>query len=134
MGLYTALHHLLCSDDDVAALVGPRIYQQRRPQFDGRSQLLIVEITAAGGHHQAGADGLVEARVQIEAWSTSVGEARQIRDAVRDCVDGYAGTVNAVEIVRVFVENRLLNVHISKGGGDEATYQGILDAVVWHRE
>jgi len=136
MTLYEALHDWLCQQEAVTALIGQRVYQQQRPQRQTKACLVITEITAAGGHHQTGSDSLIDARVQLDAWSTSVGECRQIRDAVRQAIAGLSGEIAdpAVTVERVFVENRILDAHRTAGGGEEVWYQGSLDTRILYRE
>lgn len=122
------------------ALAGGRIYQDSLPQsVTGRPAIVVQEVSGASGHHQAGADGIVEARVQVDVWARDKDHAADLREALRLLLDGYPrGTIGAdgedLAVEGIHLENRMMEKHEPEDAGDSPEFQAISDFIVWHRE
>jgi len=116
-----------------------RVYQDSLDQHTKLPAVVIRDPDEAGGHHQQAADGLVEARIQVDAWAATKPEASQIQKALRELLDGYPrGTLGAdgetIEVEGIHLENRYLREHAGDEGDDASEFQAILDLTVWYRE
>jgi len=96
-----ALQTILRADVDVAALVGTRVYA-----FPLRQNPVLPDITyqRVSGPRDA-VLGVGKPRYQFTAWSDSYGEAREVAQAVDDCLQRYKGTSEGVLIISAIVVN-----------------------------
>lgn len=118
---------------------GARVFQDELDQGTPRPAILIIDPDETGGHHQTGADGLVEARLQVEAWSYSKPEAAEVRNALRELLDGFPrGELGAdgrtIDVEGIHLENRYLQEEPPDDGSDRPEFRGILDLKIWYRE
>jgi hypothetical protein len=96
-----ALKTILRADVDVAALVGTRVYA-----FPLRQTPVLPDLTyqRVSGPRDA-LLGIAKPRYQFTAWSESYGEARDVAQAVDDCLQRYKGTSEGVLIIQATVVN-----------------------------
>lgn len=120
---------------------GARVHQDNLDQEDAKNlpAIVIRDPDEAGGHHQRGADGLIEAKIQIDAWADSKPEATTVRNALNDLLDGYprgklGGSGQTVEVDGIHVDNRYLHDHAGDEASDSNQFQGILALTIWYRE
>lgn len=101
----TALRGFLLADATVASIVGTRIYPRVLPQGVRDPAVVYNRVSMLGDHHMQGASGLVEVRMQLDAWAETGDEAYELASAVKGRLDGYRGEMLSVasppEVVRV---------------------------------
>ena len=99
--LGTALKTILRADVDLAALVGTRVYP-----FPLRQTPVLPDVTyqRVSGARDA-LLGVGKPRYQFTAWSESYLEARDVAQAVDDCIQRYKGTSEGVLIISATVVN-----------------------------
>ncbi|MEA5163099.1 DUF3168 domain-containing protein, partial [Cereibacter johrii] len=85
------LRALLLGAPAITELVGPRVNFGRHPQGEPLPALVLSTISDREGLTLSGPDGLQRARVQIDCWAASYGEAKRLSRAVRDLLHGHAG-------------------------------------------
>jgi len=80
---------LLLASSGVTALVGDRIDWGAIPQGRPWPCVALHLISDPGDHTLDGPTGMMAARVQVDAWALTIGEAVVLGRAVRDALDGY---------------------------------------------
>ncbi len=127
--LNEAIYGRLQAVSGVTNLVGTRVYPVVLPQDPVypavRYQQTAGERTQAMGSNT----GLVNTTVQIDSYSESYEEAREVAEEVRAALQRFQGTVAGVEIESVFVNGPLdvFEDQIKK-------FRVQQDFTVWHRE
>lgn len=107
-----ALRQYLLADAPIAAIVGTRVYPSRMPQGEVRTSIVYTRVSEVGDHHLSGPSGLTRTRVQIDSWAQTIDAAVALADAVKECLDGFRGSVqwdenspgNAVTVQGVFFD------------------------------
>lgn len=88
-----ALRSILLADTAVSAAIGGvRIYPSTLPQGVTLPSLVQNLISEDMGYHTQGDDGLMAARIQIDAWALTPDLAVSLADLVFDRLSGYSGT------------------------------------------
>lgn len=101
-----ALRSFLLADADISALVGTRVYTIKMPQGVTADSLVFYRISGAGDYLMAGGlSGFFRQRIQIDAWCEDPDSANTLFNEVRECIDGYRGSMGT--------------------GGQEVTIQGV---------
>ena len=108
-----ALRTHLAANGAVAALVvsggTTHIYPVKLPQDIKRDAISYQEISGQGDHHNEGASGLVQVRMQISCWSKTPAGASALFRAVKESIDGYRGSMGAgaeeVDVQGVFIDS-----------------------------
>ena len=130
---------LYLSGQSTLGEAGSRVLQDSLDQDTDLPAIVVGEPVETGGHHQAGADGLVEARANVEAWATTKAAAAEIQKALRELLDGYprgtlGGSGQTIDVEGIHLENRYLHDHAGDEASDTSDFQAILDLTVWYRE
>lgn len=130
---------LYLTDQPTLGAAGSRVFQDTFDQDTELPGILIRDPNETGGHHQGGADGLVEARVQVDAWAEKKAEASTLQKALRKLLDGYprgtlGGDGRTIEVEGIHLENRYMHDHAGDEASDSNEFQAILDLTVWYRE
>ena len=76
----------------VAALVSTRMHSRKLPQTPVLPAIVYQRIDTRREHDHDGPDGLPRPRMQITSWATTPAGAYELAAAVRQRLDGYAGT------------------------------------------
>lgn len=118
---------------------GARVYQDFAPPGTAYPYVAVALVDAHGEHHQGGAAGLVEARVQVDVWGPDKTQVAADAERVRVLMDGKPrGTLgagaDAIEIEGVHLEGRYLHYHDPVDAGQVGHFQAICDFLIWHRE
>lgn len=102
-----AFRDFLLDDSAIAAAVTTRVYPVKMPQGITQASLVYNLISEVGDVHNAGPDGLCQARIQVDAYATSADAAMALALAVKGRLFGYRGTMgsggSAVEVQGVFL-------------------------------
>ena len=138
MSIEKALVNLLSSDASVNAKVGGRIYPVFVPNDQSLPAITYQEVSGVRDNVMAGASGLVQARFQINCWTKTYREARELADLVRTALspdnDSYPKTVEGTNIQGIMLlnENDVPTIH---GDNEELSGHGkMLDFSVWFKE
>lgn len=105
------LYEYLKGVDEVAQLVGDRIYAGRIPQHnfetDGRHQDCVVyqRVGAVRGVGFCSSDGLVSGSYQIDCYSPDDVAMVKVARAIRRALVDYFGPMGAVQVCRVLLDN-----------------------------
>jgi len=83
--------HLL-ADAGVSALVGTRIYPSLASQNAAAPYVVLRRVSTVGKRGTGGPAGLDRARIQIESYADTYGEAKSLAVAIRTALDGTAIT------------------------------------------
>jgi len=136
--LLAAVAYHLGQQSGVTDLVSTRIYKSHIPQRDSWPAIVLHEIALVPGYYQAAADGIIEARVQVDCWATTHSSAESIREAVYDVTAGKpASTIgrsgSTVSILDMEVENTAVEQLPPDDGGQVGDFRGRLDLVIKYR-
>ena len=118
---------LLRADPAIMALAPGGIEWVTQAEGLAPSFALLTQISGAEGLTQSGPDGLVAARVQIDAWSDYASGADRLARAIRDRLNGYrGGTFNGI----FHLSTRDDHTDLEGGGSAFCVSQ---DFMVYHR-
>jgi len=102
-----ALRSFLLADAAIVAVVVDRVYALRIPQGVKASSIVVTRVSGPGDYHLSGPSGLINARIQIDAWAITADAAATLANLVKDRIDGYRGTMgtggNIITVHGVFV-------------------------------
>lgn len=109
--------------------IGGRIYPVHAPQNPTHPYITYKRISDPRLYSLDGANGLVEARYQIESWSTTYADKSTTAEALRLALDGFSGVWGPFEVSRIRLE----------GGPDEydpevKIYRDIRDFIIRYAE
>lgn len=127
-----ALHYLLKNNAGVSALVTARIYPTVAPQNVTLPAIVYQRISGVREHTHDSAGDLARPRFQFAALATTYSAAKALANAIRVCIDNYAGTVLGVRIDSIQVQNEIDGFNLATDS--TSTYTTYVDAVVWHHE
>ncbi len=82
----------------VAALIGTRMHARVLPQTPTLPAVVYQRIDTRRLHVMAGPDGLPMARMQLTCWGSTPAVAYTVAEAVRERLDGTAGTWGTLTI------------------------------------
>jgi len=100
-----ALFYILGADATIDSLVDGRIYPNAVPQGKAMPAITYQQISGPREYTTDGPVGLVMARYQVNCWTETYAEARQLGEAVRLTLNGYIGTIESLQIYGIFLEN-----------------------------
>lgn len=99
MLLEEAMADYLKDDSGVAALISNRLYPMVIPQDVDKPAAAFQRISRDGVHvHDLGPDGWASVRMQFTCQATSMYVAKQVAEAIREALDGFAGDMEGMEI------------------------------------
>jgi len=89
---------LLKADATVAGLVGPRLFPVLVPEGSmpvnaGDPPCLSYQIISASAAYTLDPKELDTKRVQFDAWGVAYSDCKNVKQAVRNALDGYKGTL-----------------------------------------
>ena len=124
----------LVADSTVTNLVGSRIYPLTLPQGVTLPAIRYQRITGTSDPHLGGTTGLAVATIQFDCVGTTYAKAEQVRDAVRESLEAYRGTVNGVKITSVRATNHSDFFDAPVHANDVGFYQLMSDYEVYFSE
>ncbi|PQO33153.1 hypothetical protein C5Y96_09850 [Blastopirellula marina] len=98
MTIQQAIVNYLLEQSNVTDLVSNRIFTNHLPQKPEFPAITIRLVSADHGRNLDGPNGVVRARIQIEAWSKDFLESQDIAEQVRTKVQGYSGLMDELLI------------------------------------
>lgn len=125
-----ALAAILSADAAVFAIVGARIHPIQRPQGSATPALVMTRTGGGHAYTYAARDGLVESRVQIDAWADRYADAKALARAVTDALSGFRAASGTIRSAFLFAERDGL-AEIDPGG---TLARVSLDFTIWHQE
>jgi hypothetical protein len=94
-----ALRARLLADPDVVAQVASRIWPVRLPQGPVFPAIVYQRVSTTGeGVAFETPVGPTRSRVQVSAWATTFGGARQLGEAVHHALHGWSGSSGGVSV------------------------------------
>ena len=130
-----ALVAYLLANTGLATLVGNRITWTTRGQASQTPAIVLTKVSGVRGYTMLGPDGLVEARVQIDCWGRTFGEAKQVSRAVIAAMHGIAGVRGGVRFQSGFVDGERDDFDSGsnvQAGSAERLFRTSLDFIIWH--
>lgn len=112
----------------VAALVGTKVHPGARPQVSMLPALIFNRISGARSYTSDAPDGLVESRVQIDAYANSYAAAKILARAAQSTLSGLRGAHHGVTFQGVFMEGVRDGF---EGESPERIYRVSMDFTVW---
>jgi hypothetical protein len=77
----------------VTAIVGARIYQSVAPQDTAQPYVVWTLVSGVPGNNLSDTPEYDDQRVQIDCWSLSASQCRQLAEAVRDAIEAQTHIV-----------------------------------------
>ncbi len=99
-----ALTTLLLADARVKQLAGNRVHWGRATQGEQAPYIVLQVVGGRPDYHAQGSSGLVDARVQIDAYGDKYLAAKKLSDAVLALLSGYRGEVAGTRLHAGFVD------------------------------
>ncbi len=99
--LEQALVSLLNSSTSVTDEVGDRIRPDYRPESDDVPALCYEVLSDTRDHHLKGTSGTARARVRLAIIGEDRADCSATREAVKNLLDGYRGTVGSLFFIRI---------------------------------
>lgn len=134
MGIRADLLTYLAASAPLTALVAGRVYWTRRPQGSALPCLVCNRITGGYGHTLDGGAGWAQPTIQIDCIATSNAGAEAVAGALRDEMQGFAGTWTSTRVTSVILRNELDLYDADKVAGDIGTHRIALDYEIQHEE
>ncbi len=128
-----ALVAVLLADAALAAIVGPRITWQVRPQGDALPAIVLQRVSGARDYAMEGPTGLVQSRVQMDCWSVTYASALAVARALRNLLSGLRTEAGGTELQGCFID---LERHSFEKDGEaaQAFHRVMIDFQIWHSE
>lgn len=152
MSIETDLRTYLLSRNGVTTYVATKIFTDKRPQKRANATTSTTELhtlpaitihSISGGeeHHLTGAPPHGIPRVQVSVWAGTRVEALNVREALRNALQGYpqaqsaSGVWGSTTIVgSVVFESGPALYENDEGGGDQGTYHQPIDLTIWFQQ
>jgi hypothetical protein len=125
-----ALIAKLTADSGVAAIAAGRVFPGSRPQGSALPAAVLARVSGAPLYADDGEAGLETARIQIDCWAATYGEAKTLARAVTACLSGFDGTVGPTVFQFIELDSER---DLREGGSGAADYpfRTALDFLVW---
>lgn len=131
------LRAFLLADTALSQAVGSkRVYPIVLPQGERQASIVYTRISAQGDHHTEGASGLMQTRLQVDAWAPSADGAAALAGLVKARLDGYRGPMVApgpsggtVDVQGVFFDSEREDYQ-----PDIEMYRVSRDFLIWYEE
>lgn len=131
-----AIRDYLISRSALTDLVpAARIVPGWAPATTPKPYVTFLVVSGSHFYHLAGPAGVAKLVVQVDAWATSMLEARRIRSVIVFEVDGLrAELAPQLELLRTGIENERDTVTKPVDAGDAAVFGAGIDFAFIHRE
>jgi len=131
-----ALYALLSADATITGLVSTRIYPILAPQNAALPYVTYQVAASRHVHSLDGSSGLAFASVQINCNAASYSVAKAIAEAVRQELQGYAGTpvVDGTEITGVIWDSDIDSPDVPQTATEAVVHRVIVTADVGYVE
>ena len=113
----------------------PRVYPQELPQGKTNIPAIVFhEIDSQSVEDVSGSSGMGQTRFQFDCIADDVSIAKQMREEVRQCFQGYRGTLNGQWVHGVSVAGRFSRYESPLQGSPRGRYVRIIDLLFSHEE
>jgi hypothetical protein len=138
----TAFRALLLAESTLTAAVSSRVYQGTAPRsarkkLHTRKEAYITfhQIDNTGEHHQGGASGLTAPTFQVDVWAPTTTVRTTLKEAIRNAVDGYNGTISGIDVRGCFLEEKGRDsIELPESAQEKPIFRSTLQAVMPHAE
>jgi hypothetical protein len=125
-----AVTAILLADAGVTALVGNRVHAMRLPQsVSVWPYINLQQISGVREYHQQGPSGLVEGRLQLDAWGERYLDAKNAAHAAARALSGYRDDT----IRGGFIDNER-DYADESAGGVTRLFRTQIDIMIWYKE
>lgn len=107
-----------------------KCYPMRLPQGITLPATMYRRISGQRIRSVEGPSGLSRPRIEINAYSQSYTEAKELAAEIRQLLDGFRGMMGAGSMV----ENIIIDNDQDALDDDTGFFRIIIDAIVWHQE
>jgi len=128
-----ALIAYLLADTAIAGIVSTRLHWSTLPQGVVMPALLLTRVSGRRDNHMLGASGLVESRVQFDAYADTYTEMVALSKAVRDALSGAAFTQGSIKFQGCFLESERHSFEKPPNSSTEQ-HRGLMDFTLWHAD
>jgi len=128
------LQAFLAANAGLVALISGRVYHRALPQGVVLPALTWQRISTPrlAAHDTSGSTGTAHPRFQFDAWATTYASAKAITDALRAALNGYKGTMGALNPVTV--QGALVDNERENSDPDTGLEWISSDYIIWHEE
>lgn len=125
-----AITALLLADARVKAIGGNRLNWLRAPQKTPRPYGILSWISGRPDYHALGASGLVNARLQIDAYGETYKQASDLIEVILDLLSGFRGEFSGVRFNGIFIDSRR-DLPASDSGDVTPLFRRSADIIIW---
>jgi hypothetical protein len=134
LNLLQELRTYVLADATVSGLIGTRMYPIRLPQNVTLPAITYQRISHEHMHHLKSGTGTARARMQLDCWSYSLTECKQMSEALRGLLHGFTGTMQSVKVFSSLCENEIHLHEPPQDGSDNYLYHIAQDFIILHTE
>lgn len=138
MSILKSLAAWLKADDDVAGIVGDRVFPQagRKGSSGAFPRITYSRVSGKDILSHDGPSGTAWIRVQINCFSYRYDDCDSLANAIRGTradpkLNGYTGTLGDYTVQGIFFENEV-DLYWPPEMGEEGLHQTAVDFVVWY--
>ncbi len=128
------LNSLLKEDINIAAIVSTRVYPNIILQGAAMPALTYQQISGLRDEVMDSPTGLVNSRFQINCWSDTYSETRDLANAVRIRFDGLSGIFNGLKIAAILAIDESEIPQFPAGEDVIKRYGKRIDYNIWFEE
>jgi len=130
-----AIYTILKDTSAVSSLVGARIYPLKAPPKVTKPFVTYQRISGDRWRSFDGPTGTAQPRIQVDCYATTYAAAKALADAIRQNLDGYAGTVTTTSgAVRIGGISLMTDRDLFEDDIDPVLYRVSMDFMVTHGE
>lgn len=132
MSAYAALMTRFAAVTAVTDAVSTRIWQQRAPDDPTLPYMVVHAIGGTPHHHYGGAAVVAEEVYQLDIYAATTASRDSVKEAVRNALDGYRGTVGSVVVQTITLEPPIDDIEGLDAGRQSGIYTSRIDARVFY--
>jgi len=126
------LYDYLIADVGVGAALGNRIFAHVAPTANTTFPYVTIQrVSQIGEHHLLNASTLQRPVFQLDVWAESSIDAEVGSEALREALDGFAGTMGGTNVRRIFLENQQDIFEDPDDGSETITVRTRMDFEIW---
>lgn len=107
MSIEAALYSKLTGDATLSGLMSSRWYPLWLPQDPTLPAGVYRRVTTSQDMAHDGAIDIEWLRMQLDIYAESFADVREVANAVRDCINGFSGTVDSTKVWSVIFDNEV---------------------------
>jgi len=129
-----AIYSLLSHNSSITDLVGTKIYPLIRDQKDGLPAITYQVISGIRENDLSGPTGLVEGRLQINCFASTVLGAENLAKVVREALSGLTGGAEGIRIECMLLEDQSDLPTFAADNEEMNVYAQMMDFYVLYKE